>query len=347
MVTRTRHVVTEVTRGVSLGWNMQALYLSPLARQAGNPNPDRHKLTALADWASLSEVERARVLVARIHIELADLPVADDLLPLASAVESEFNKACEPDRAAFNSAMQVLHVHLIIHLTAVGNPLGVGYRLGFAMAETALLPLRLDGDALGHKLAELFGEQRLSTVSGWLTDLKSSLPDHSSEATEYSLACWRDWVTGASLGAGVERLVSEDRDRVRRALRQQGDTWRALLTGEKSAVDVLSTGDYVQAAGATVKYIGDLARDFAFSAAGIALLAFVGIAVVSFVLVLGFRVTSAVTAAVVALLGALALTTASAGVAVQNALKPVRRPLWDSDLTAAVSRATVRLPSGE
>lgn len=334
-------VRAKVELALALGWHMQEAYLAQLPPQPGRPEPDRRNLRSLVNWSDLSPVERAFVLTKQVEADIGRLGLTKPTEAKLVAANKAFENACQPKREEYNQALQDLHVELITLLTADDAKAGKAYRLGFAMSETALRPIRYGQD----QYAEVFQLYRLGIISGWLRDLKSCLPDHAGDATQASLQSWRAWCEGSTLGGDVEWREQQDRQRVERALRLQADNWRAVLTGEKLAVDLLATADYVRAAGDMVGHIADLARSFLKTRAGVWLLCLLGGAIALSILVLVLGIGSAVVAAGIAIVGSLGITAASIGAVVQKALAPVQQALWQSDLTTAVSRAITSLPS--
>lgn len=116
--------------------------------------------------------------------------------------------------------------------------LGVG--LGRLLADTALLSTASHPEIL----AERFEQYRLGTAVGWLDDLDTSLPPRSAAVVRATLADWEQRVArlprspqGAIDPAEVDMAVIG-------ALRQQGDIWRRLLTGEQRPDQLLDRQAY-------------------------------------------------------------------------------------------------------
>ena len=337
---RPKEVRANVELALALGWHMQEAYLAQLPAQPGQPEPDRRNLRSLVSWSDLSLAERALVLTKQVVADIGRLGLLKQTEAKLVTVTEAFEKGSQPKRDDYNKALQDLHVQLITLLTADDAKAAKAYRLGFAMSETALRPIRYGQD----QYPEVFQRYRLGVISGWLRDLKSCLPDHAGDATQASLEAWRAWCEDKALGKDVEWAEEQDRQRVERALRLQADNWRSVLTGEKLAVDLLTTADYVRAAGDMVGHIAELARSFLKTRAGVWLLLLLGGTIVLSVLVLVLGIGSAVVAAGLAIVGSLGITAASVGAVVQKALAPVQQALWQSDLTTAISRAITALP---
>lgn len=85
----------------------------------------------------------------------------------------------------------------------------------------------------------------MATIEGWLFDLKSLLPDHAAYAVHTTLGRWVTWVDSAHEGGG-------DWSKAKSLVRNQGQVWRGLLSGEKQAKDLLKLASYLSAAKAVV-----------------------------------------------------------------------------------------------
>ena len=134
-----------------------------------------------------------------------------------------------------------------------------------------------------------------------------------------------------------------DRESVTRALHRQGQLWRAVLSGEKDCIDLLSTDDYLWAADQLLGHLRRLTlrflRRFWITTTGVAVI--LAVAVVTVVVV---RAVSTVVAAVLTAAGAIGLTWRGAASGLGRVLAQAQRPLWDSELDVAVANAVTRLP---
>jgi hypothetical protein len=136
---------------------------------------------------------------------------------------------------------------------------------------------------------------------------------------------------------------ARDRESVTRALHRQGQLWRAILSGEKDSIDLLSTDDYLWAADQLLGHIRRLTLRFLrrFWITTTAVTVILAVAVVT---VLVARAVSTVVAAVLTAAGAIGLTWRGAGSGLGRVLAQAQRPLWDSELDVAVANAVTRLP---
>lgn len=97
-------------------------------------------------------------------------------------------------------------------------------------------------------LEDRFEDHRLAIAFGWLDDLEASLPTHSAAVVRATVNDWKQWIArlprfphGAISPARIDITVI-------RALRQQGDVWRRLLTGEQRPEQLLDRQAYIGAA---------------------------------------------------------------------------------------------------
>jgi hypothetical protein len=141
----------------------------------------------------------------------------------------------------------------------------------------------------------------------------------------------------------VDWQSARDREGVTRALHRQGQLWRAVLSGEKDCLDLLSTDDYLWAADQLLGHLRRLTlrflRRFWITTTAVAV-----ILAVAVVTVLVVRAVTAVVAAVITAAGAVGLTWRGAASGLGRVLAQAQRPLWDSELDVAVANAVTRLP---
>jgi hypothetical protein len=167
-----------------------------------------------------------------------------------------------------------------------------------------------------------------------------------------SVLPWRRRVTSRSWLARLPRepqtrpvdwQSARDREGVTRALHRQGQLWRAVLSGEKDCLDLLSTDDYLWAADQLLGHLRRLTlrflRRFWITTTAVAVILVVAVATVLVV-----RAISAVVAAVLTAAGAVGLTWRGAASGLGRVLAQAQRPLWDSELDVAVANAVTRLP---
>jgi hypothetical protein len=312
-----------VTTAFAVGWQMAELYRPQRLRRHESQPDDLPGLSALA------ETDRIEILVDQIQagvnklkpsIEGSGLPLPD-LGDLRGAIAKS-----QPERAV---AVLELHRHLLGTLTATDFRLGKAYGMGRALADTCRKP-----DDPASLKVEL-GRHRIATLLAWLDSLASALPAHGAHPVATSLERWRDWVETAA----TERPSSD----TLAALRHQGDLWRALLSGEKTATTTLEIGNYV-----------DAARDLATQLRTV-LLAVIRRFPVLTVLVIALFVGGIVllaaggaghlVAGATSVLAAVGLTWKGLGATLGQLAGRVEQPLWGAALDAAIADAITLLPN--
>ena len=329
-----------------LGWHVAELFHSKVP---GSGQPRQANLTKLTGIGELDPLSQARLLLAQVQADvhrvwrLIDWDHHPDPSPVRSLLEAE---ARAPGQ--FQAAMAGLHGELLVALTAADFRLGKAYGLGRAMAETALLPDAKDP----RTFQRLFDRHRLGNLLEWLADLKSVFPPHAAEGVRGSLQSWAGWSQDPTLrpapheqgqGRPVDWGSVADRESVTRTLRRQGQLWRAVLSGEKDCVDLLSGDDY---AGAADRLLGHLRRltlgflrRFWITTTALAVLVVAITATLVFV-----RSASTVAGVVLTAAAAIGLTWKSAASGLGRVLGQAQRPLWESELDAAVANAITRMP---
>ena len=154
---------------------------------------------------------------------------------------------------------------------------------------------------------------------------------------------WFSRHSGEPQARPVDWGSTADRESVTRALHRQGQLWRAILSGEKHGVDLLSADDYVWAADQLFGHLRRLTlgflRRFWITTTVVAL-----VLVAAIVMVLAVRTVSTTVAAALTAAGAIGLTWKGAASGLGRVLGQAQRPLWHSELDAAVANAVTRMP---
>ncbi len=340
-----------VQRSFALGWNMAQLFHGeiPSSTPRGTTGAGG-KLPGISD---LDPLARVRLLLSEVVVGVhrvctfrdEGLP-ALDLRPLETLFGARSRK---PDDV--RSAMTALHRTLLAYLTAADFRLGKAYGLGRALAETTMVPSADDRETF----TEPFDPHRMKTLESWLSDLKSLFPAHATEGVRGSLRTWAAWVTDPTIEkwsacsgeVGAKRQVNWDSDddqrRITAALGRQAQVWRALLSGEKLGVDLLSTEHYVRAGEQLVDRLGELLGQFLmvykFVLGGAVLLVVAVVGVISY-----FSLSSAITAGAVTAVGAIGISWKGVGGTLGKALGRAERPLWDAALDVSIVIAATRVP---
>ncbi len=318
---------------LALGWTMAELYDHPFVVHHDPPDPDQR----LPGLSHLSVAQRSVMRLDQIDAALSTLAptlqAAGQTLPSTTRVRARFT-AEHADVEEARKAINALHFEIIAAVSAAGISLGKAYGLGRALADTCQPPA--DAEALGER----FGHFRLENLRAWLNDLATTLPDHSAKAVLVSISRWEAWAANArSVGAvDFERAASS----VKAILRRQGEMWRTVLCGEKGARDGLTPEDYVQAG----KAVARRAIRLACAALARYLWALVIVlVVVALVIVLVLTSpTSQLVTGIGAALAAFGITWKGVGSVTEKLSLALGRPLWGSELDAAVSNAITFLP---
>ncbi len=313
---------------------MARLYTGPLS-SAAEPRL-AEDLPGLSDLPAAQLVklglEQADVALSRLKAFLGDGP-----LPATDSVRAETEKS-PPDRDAIRRAILDLHVAVLVRLTAADYRLGKAYGLGRALADTCAAA---HGDETERRqaLVHHLEPHRAQVIVAWLDDLKTVLPAHASHGVADSLRRWERWAEAAGLATADPAAVNS----TTRVLHRCGQRWRAILSGEKAATDVLETGDYVSAARGTVARAAAIARALALRLwaplAVAALLMGIGIW-----LIIANHGTAQVIAGLGTIAGGLGITWRSAAGSLEHLSLDVVRPLWEAQIDAAVAARLTPAP---
>jgi hypothetical protein len=306
---------------------MARLYTGPLS-SAAEPRLDQD-LPGLSRLPATQQVKlglgQADVALTRLEKFLGNVQ-----LPTTAAVRTA-TENIPPDRDAIRRAILGLHVALLVQLTAADYRLGKAYGLGRALADTCA-SAHGDEAERRHALEHHLKSHRALVIIAWLDDLKSLLPAHAGQSVADSLQRWTLWAETTDLTKLDLKAVNE----TTRTLRRCGQEWRALLSGEKDARDLLTTADYVSAARATVARVGAIARSLAGQLWVPLTLAAVFICV-GIWLVIANNSTAQVLAGLGTIAGGLGITWRSTAVTLGHLSLDLVQPLWEAqvDMTAA------------
>lgn len=331
-----------VQRAITLGWQMAQLFHDAVPLGPLEPPPPQDELPGLDQ---LGAGRRYRLLVRTVAAGYEGLGLAPDPVTPSPSIEAMMAVLDRPDHSAdeVRHAALALHVQLFEALTAADSRLGTAYDLGRLLAETTLPADGAAFDGTDHPaqralLARLFAAERLLTADRWLSALKSDLPDHTAYAVSRSLEVWQ---------AQHHALSDRELERTSAALRAQGGIWRGLLSGEKAALDMLSAGDYADAARAMLARSAQLGLALARTFWWLILVVLVLLgATVTWVTITGQfgSITKAVTNGL-AFLVALGVTLKGLSLAAARVAEKVEGPLWQSELDEAVALAATLTPS--
>jgi hypothetical protein len=304
-----------VSIAFSLGWQMAEIYRPDRRVQFSPANPeDLPGLSRLdaGEWTEIGlDQVQAGITKLQDTIIWAGLEVPD-----AQAFADYLEPLGEAERA---TAIRAFHVDLLGTLTAADFRLGKAYGLGRALADTTREP--------EDYRAEL-GSGRVATVAAWIRELSSAMPPHAGHVVAKSLEAWSWWTESPE-------SRNFDEGRTRRELRAQGRLWRAMLSGEKRATDVLEPGDYLSAGERMLQSSGALAWRFLRHYRWLALLVIL-LFVAGVVVMFTVGSAAAIASGAAAIITSLGLGWKGIGVSVGGAAARLEAPLWGSALDDAV-----------
>jgi hypothetical protein len=318
-----------VRTAFALGWQMAELYRRSETQAAvAQPGVD------LPEVGSLAGPDRRNLRFAQIDAALARLRQAITDAGLSVPTTDTVRGEAERPEEGSRGAILALHTELLRVLTAADFRLGKAYGLGRALCDTCRVYSAED-------VQRELGSDRVGNLYSWLLDLKTVLPPHAGESVYQSLREWEAWARGPKV-EGHPLDWERDKGTVERVLFRQGEIWRAMLSGEKQATDMLVARDYADAA-------GKLFMD------GVALLkrlpwqlwlvigGALGLAVAGLILASVIGNVSSVVAALGGLAAALGISWTGLRQTLGTAAASLRKPLWGAALDRAIVVAITRV----
>jgi hypothetical protein len=321
-----------VAPAFSLGW-----YLHALCRQRGT-----HVSDALAsDFADVSERDSVAFCLRQVEVACKRLAEIVEKAGQTRLDPGALAAAVRDDRAHCDSARE-LHRDAFAILSAVDARLGRAYRLGAQLLDLTVPPPK-------HRpLDQHLGTAAVAPAIHALDDLASAFPPHAGHSVCRSLNEWRKTAAGTGVGAELAEKIARDDPELWACLRRQGQLWRALLSGEKVARDMLELGCYLDAAEGLSRRIRTIAfhvlRDYPLAVA-----VAVALFVVGALALIGMRDDAATVAGAGAILASLGLTWKGLGAALGRIAKEVEEPLWGAEIDLAVTRqiTLIKLQTGK
>lgn len=247
------------------------------------------------------------------------------------------------------------HVRLLTELTAADPRLGKAYGLGRALADSCHEPANFDG------LRKELNPYRIANLLRWLDDLASAFPAHAAHSVETSLTRWRDALYPPDAGHSrnpwtqvrwwreqrrrpqpISAEKTDEAQQAVKALRRQGELWRALLSGEKAGRDMLEIDNYLDAGKQLVHRMAVIARRaiLRMPLLTIGALALTGLGVWLLAEGSGSQLVAGATSVLVAL----GLTWKGLGGALGQLAGKLEQPLWGAVLDDAIADAITLLP---
>ena len=321
-----------VCAGVALGWQVAQLFHSPVC---SGPADDPPRGDHLPGRSRFPDASKSKWLAEQIQSQVTTLlqpPPPAVIEAMGNVLATVTDPGRTPD--ATLDAIFSLHCRLLETLTVADYQLGKGYGLGRAMAETALLPASAATDAeTQESLRYVLADGRLITISDWLADLKTLLPDHTAYAVSRSLHDWGQW---ASKPWAADQWAA-----ARPAIQVQGRIWRQLLTGEKAAQDILKLSDYHAAAMRVARRV--ITRFWWCIAAATVLVAAV---IFAGTYLHNIPPSVRLIGDIAWLAGALGITLKGTGAILGVGFKDIEGWLWSIELDGSIAIAATYLPAG-
>lgn len=207
-----------VASAVALGWNvseLSVLLASPELEDAQQVRLDDDPSgTAYRDQLIMRVDARVAKLQSAVRVEGLKQSLGDAKEPFVEDVSA--------------ASLARLHTQVSNILLAEDSRLGKSYRLGVTLQQLCAEPESSSG--------RWYDQQRVDRAMSHLAELQTVLPEHAAMGVLGSLKMW----------AYFARDTTWDHPRM--PLEQQGQVWRSLLSGEKSAVQDIVLSDYVYAA---------------------------------------------------------------------------------------------------
>ncbi len=253
--TAERTLAQDVVYAVALGWSITTLYRAidrpDGARPGARAGGTRTDAGYLPRDDELTAAEATQRHLVRVDVGTRRLAHRLDPAPTEAlrALTEELRKVRAAHRpvTAIRTRVRELHVALLCGLAAADSRLGRSYALGAALVRLA--------DRAGHRGRSTAADTRSSSgravaalheellaLHDSVRDLATVLPDHAGQSVRESVARWIVYVQGER--RKLKEHKSSDRDELL-LLQRQVLLWKALLVGEKAAVDSLSPHEYL------------------------------------------------------------------------------------------------------
>jgi hypothetical protein len=314
-----------VVSALALGWEMADLYA---ARADQRPAPELPETLPGVGRLTHRQTVHATLLRIRTLIREALGPEVSDTIALPSA--HVLGELPEGDQPAWGQALYDVHVQISGALRASGDAPLHAYDAGRSLAEVCQRPKDLSA------LMDRLESTNVIPIQGRLADLATQLPAHSAAAVSATLEQWRRWTADAR--------ARENMNDVRAALTRQAELWRALLSGDKDARQMIDPDTVVAASVRHASRLGTLIRGLAG-----AYLPALGLAACATVLLVYAILFHNGIATVVGALGAVAATLIVlrrvVSLTVGNTIDELREDLWSAELDSAVAQSILRLPA--
>ena len=344
--------VPNVSAAFALGWHMSELYTRHLPADKRKP----------VDLPGLGDLRKQRPLALVIDQVEVGVNALEGLVTQAGLDPIDLTKVkLLSEKKTNDDPVLATHDQLLIELTAADARIGTAYGLGRALADSCQEPDDLAG------LKKELSPYRIANLLRWLDDLASALPAHAAHSVAASLGRWRDalyppnsgriqiswspletWRSWQERRRRPKALSATDAkkvDEAMKALRRQGELWRALLSGEKQGKDMLEVENYLDAGrqllSQTAAIVRGLVRRMPLLASAVAVLVGGGIWLLS------KGNSGHLVAGATSVLVGLGLTWKGLGGALGQLGGKLEQPLWGAALDDAIADAITLLPDNK
>ena len=313
----------DVAVALALGWYLAALsHPGAVVKSAAAARGD------LAGLAALTEGQVVEYCASQVEVACARLRDLVEKSGLALPELTDLRASLATDGR--QAAAEHVDACVIAVLGAADFKLGKAYGVGRGLLNLTTRPR--EHATIAHHLTE----DRLAPLSAAIDDLSSVLEPHAGHSVRASIHEWH-------ISIETHSHVVRERDEAWLALARQGELWRALLSGEKSGLDMLEIEDYLDAADRLSLRLRTVARHLVRKFPGLvatALLLFVA----GIVLAVVFRDSAgAVVAGAGTILASVGLTFRATGRALGGLAAKLEQPLWGAELDVAITQAITLL----
>lgn len=341
-----------VSAAFALGWHMSELY--------DEHSPRKHR--DLPDLPGLGELREQQPLSLLIDQVAVGVNALEHLVTKAGLdpIDLASLKALT-DKTTDDDPVLATHRRLLTELTAADPRLGTAYGLGRALADSCREPADLAG------LKKELSPYRIANLLHWLDDLVTALPAHAGHSVATSLGRWSDALYPPTNRAAAatrnpwkklqswrqrrrrpKPLDATDADKVDeavKALRRQGELWRALLSAEKRGQDMLEIDNYLDAGNEIAHRMAGIVRRAVWK---MPLLTFIVGALVGVgIWLLSEGNSGHLVAGATSVLAGLGLTWKGLGTALGQLAGKLEQPLWGAVLDDAIADAITLLPDNK
>jgi hypothetical protein len=349
-----------VTQAFDLGWNLCLLYVAGAAPERPDyPEPPPR----LPSPPRFPESQRSLIRLSQVKSSIDSL---DRRFPAGAGGGSPFGAAGVQIDALMPGDGAVVfggdprvnicqaHLHLAEALSVSDPGLAKAYHLGCDLAYTCYAPRDV------ASLKEQFKRKRVAQLGEALADLTSVLPEHAGRAVRLSCCEWQRWVKGpqiedsggssgdggtpgrSRLGFGQQQFDwPTDGEKILRALRRQGEIWRALLSGEKHGEEMLELQAYFATGARALKHVFKLLRGLLIPI----VIALLFLAIGAWLLVKD-EGAAATAAGLVTVAGAVGITWKGILGGLGAVVAKVQGPVWGAALDEEIATSITCLPEG-